>query len=227
MIIIHGEDKSLSYKRLIELTDDFKKRQIEVVIHDANELDITSLRQEVSSTSLFGTIKCIIIRNLLSTTKSKSKDQLVELISKAEGPEIILYETKELSITNLKSFSQAKIENFKANPLIFKFLDALRPKNQKQIHLGWKKLLEEGVEPEFVFAMLVRQVRLLIQAKSGASYLKLAPYPLRLITAQATYFSLDQLLKLHQTLYKIDLRIKTGTSPVVIEHLLGHFFQQI
>jgi len=76
MIIIHGEDKSLSYKRLMELAENFKAKQIEVLIHDANELEITSLRQEISSTNLFGTVKCLIIKNLLSSTKSKSKDQL-------------------------------------------------------------------------------------------------------------------------------------------------------
>src|SRR5258706_3689633 len=227
MIIIHGEDKSLSYKRLMELAENFKAKQIEVLIHDVNELEITSLRQEISSTNLFGTVKCLIIKNLLSSTKSKSKDQLISLVSTADSQEIILYESKELSATALKPFLQAKIENFKVNPLIFKFLDTLRPQNQRQINLGWKKLLEEGIEPEFVFAMLTRQTRLLIQAKSGPSYLKLAPYPLRLISSQATFFTLDQLLNLHHQLYQIDLKIKTGTSPVVIEHLLGNFLQKI
>jgi DNA polymerase III delta subunit len=227
MIIIHGEDKALSYKKLIEVTDELKKKDLEIFTYDVSELEITSFRQQISSTSLFGTIKCIVIKNLLGTTKSKIKDQIIALISTAEDQEIILYETKDLSATALKPFPQAKVEHFKVNPLIFKFLDTLRPQNRKQINFGWQKMLEEGIEPEFIFAMLTRQVRLLIQAKSGPSYLKLGPYPLRLITSQASSFTLDQLLNLHKELYQIDLKIKTGASPVTIEHLLGNFIQKI
>lgn len=227
MIIIHGEDKVLSYKRLIAITEDFKNKQLEITTHEAASLDPTTLRQELSSTNLFGTAKCLIVKNFLSSTKSKSKDQLTKLLSSADGQEIVLYETKEIAATVLKTFPKATIENFKVNPLIFKFLDVLRPQNQRQINLGWKKLTEEGIEPEFVFAMVVRQIRLLIQAKSGPSYLKLGPYPQRLITSQSTNFTIEKLLNLHQQLYQIDLKIKTGLTPISIDRLLDNFFQKI
>lgn len=227
MIILHGEDANKSYERLITLTEELKSKQFEIVTLEASEIDITSLRQELGSNELFGSPKCFVVKNLLSGTKSKNKDKLIEVINQVTDHEIILWENKGLTPTVLKKFPHTQIESFTISPVIFKFLDSLRPDNTKNILLSWKKLLNEGTEPEFVFAMLVRQIKLLIQAKSGSSYLKLAPYPARLITQQATYFTLDHLLDLYQELFNLDVKIKTGTGGTTIDFLLTNFFQKI
>ncbi len=227
MIILHGEDANKSYGRLVVLTDELKSQQIEVIIHDASELEITQLRQEIGSSGLFGSDKCFVIKNLLSGAKSKNKDRLIEVLNQETNHEIILWESKNITATVLKQFPKAKIENFPISPVIFKFLDSLRPQNTKNILLSWKKLLDEGTEPEFVFAMLARQIKLLIQIKSGPAYVKLAPYPAKLISQQATYYTLEHLLDLYKMLYEIDFKIKTGTSSNTIDNLLTNFFQKI
>ncbi len=225
--IIHGEDSQASYKHLSEIIDEKRTQQIDIIIKDATSLDPTTLRQESGATDLFGGGRCLVIKTLLSTTKSKQKDILIDIVKKLSDQETILYEPKKLTETVLKQFTGAKVLAFNISPLIFKFLDTLRPKNTRSIILGWERLMREGQEPEFVFAMLVRQIRLIIQAKSGASYLKLAPYPKKLITAQANYFDLSHLLALHQKLYEIDKKIKTGASPIPIDQLLSQFFYDI
>lgn len=227
MIIIHGEDVIKSYGRLTVLTEELKLKQVEVVTHDVLEIDITELRQEIGSTGLFASSKCFVIKNLLSSTKSKNKDKLIDVLNQVTDHEIILWESKGVTATVLKKFPKAVIETFSISPVIFKFLDSLRPTNTKNILQSWKKLQSEGTEPEFVFAMVVRQFKLLIQAKSGPSYIKLAPYPMRLITQQATYFKLDHLMDLYHKLYDIDVKIKTGTGGNTIEHLLSNFFQKV
>ena len=227
MIILHGEDAIKSYDRLTVLTGELKSKQVEVVTQDAEEIDITQLRQELGSSGLFGSSKCFVIKDLFSGTKTKNKDKLLEVLNQVTNHEIILWENKGLAATTLKKFPNAKVEAFSINPVIFKFLDSLQPMNTKNILLSWKKLLNEGTEPEFVFAMIVRQIKLLIQAKSDPSYIKLAPYPSRLITQQATYFTLNHLLDLYQKLYDIDVKIKTGTGGNTIDNLLANFFQKI
>jgi len=227
MIILHGEDAIKSYDRLSVLTQELKSKQVEVVTQDAEEIDITKLRQELGSSGLFGSSKCFVIKNLLTNTKSINRDKLLEVLNQVTDHEIILWENKGITAATLKKISKAEVEVFSISPVIFKFLDSLRPVNTKNLLLSWKKLLNEGTEPEFVFAMVVRQIKLLIQAKSGPSYIKLAPYPLRLITQQATYFSLDHLLDLYQKLYAIDVKIKTGVGGNTIDNLLTNFFQKI
>ena len=227
MIILQGEDAIKSYDRLIVLTDELKSKQVEVITYDALEVDITKFRQEIGSTGLFASSKCFVIKNLLSSNKSKINDKLIEVLNQDTEHEVILWESKGVTATIIKKFPMAVIETFSISPVIFKFLDSLRPINTKNILLSWKVLLSEGTEPEFVFAMVVRQIKLLIQAKSGPSYIKLAPYPTRLITQQATYFTLDHLLDLYHKLYDIDIKIKTGTGGNTIENFLSNFFQKI
>lgn len=227
MIILHGEDANKSYGRLVAITDDLKSKQVEVVTQDAVDIDITNLRQELGSSGLFGASKCFVIKNLLNSTKSKNKDKLIEVLNQETGHEIILWENKGITATVLKKFPKAKIESYSISPVIFKFLDSLRPHNSRNVLLSWKKLQSEGTEPEFVFAMLVRQTKLLIQAKSDPTFIKLAPYPTRLIKEQSTYFTLDHLLDLYQKLYDIDVKLKTGLGGNTMDNLLVNFFQKI
>lgn len=227
MIIIHGEDASKSYSKLVILTGELRLKQFDIISADAQEIDITHLRQELGSGGLFGTKKCFVIKNLLSGTKSKNKDKLIEVLNQETDHEIILWENKALTATVLKKFSKAKTEIFSISPVIFKFLDSLRPNNTNNILIGWKNLQKEGTEPEFVFAMLSRQFKLLIQTKSDPKYLKLAPYPKRLIENQASYYTLDHLIDLYSNLFEIDKKIKTGSGGNTIDNLLTNFFQKI
>lgn len=222
--IIHGEDTLSSYRRFTETIEGLRSNGLRLIIKDAGEIDQATLRQETGAVDLFGGSSCLAIKNLLSGVRSKQKEGLIAVLKKGSSAEIILYETKKLTETALKPFKGAKIEAFNINPVIFKFLDLLRPGNTRVILLGWNRLVELGHEPEYVYSMVVRQIRLLIQAKSGASYLKLSPYPKKLITAQANYFTLNHLLDLHYELYETDKRIKTGFSPLPLEQLLYQFF---
>lgn len=225
--LVHGEDTLNSYQRLSELITTAKEQGLEVIIKDASEITMTTLRQESVGNDLFGARNCLVIKGLLSGTKSKQKDGLIGMLESLSEAEIILYEPKEIAKTALKSLSKAKIELFAINQVIFKFLDVLRPGNNRVILQAWNRLLELGHEPEFVFSMVVRQIRLLIQAKSGASYLKLSPYPKKLILAQANYFTLNQLLDLHRHLYDLDKRLKTGLSSLPVDQLMLQFFYRI
>ena len=226
MIILHGEDTVRSYQRLSQLIELCQKRG-EVIIYDYQDLTPSLLRQETGSSSLFSAQKCLVIKNLLKAQKSKTKDLLQKIIDQSGLREIILWENDALSPSVLRTFPSAKIETFPLSPQIFKFLDCLHPGQTSVILLAWKNLLTDKVEPEFVFSMLVRQFKLLIQAKDNPSLLKLAPYPAKLIKAQANHFDLGHLLDLYHHLFRIDLKIKTGLSSVSLEHLLGHFFQKI
>lgn len=227
MIIIHGEDTLKSYSRLSSIIDERKASDIEVVVLDAGNLEITALRQILGSTGLFPSSRSLVIKNLLSGTKSKAKEKILDLLDLETLVELILWEDKNLTPTALKRFPKAKVETFPISPVIFKFLDSLRPGNTKNILLSWKSLLSDGTEPEFVFAMIIRQVKLLIQAKTGPSFLKLAPYPSRLISQQSQFFTSEHLLDLYHDLYQIDIKIKTGTSSNSLEHLLANFLHKL
>lgn len=227
MIILHGEDANKSYERLTTLINELRTKQVDVITQDASEIDLTTLRQEIGSAGLFGSDKCFVIKNLLTGQKSKNSEKLLVILKQETNHKIILWENKGITATILKKIPKAKIESFAISPLIFKFLDSIRPNNIKNILLSWKKMQNEDIEPEFVFSMIVRQIKLMIQAKSGPSFLKLAPYPTRLISQQATYFTLEHLLDIYHQLYEIENKIKTGVGGNTLEYLLTNIFQKI
>lgn len=227
MIIIHGEDIKKSYDRLMALQKKYKELGLNIYLHPAAEILPTALRQELGSTDLFETKSLVIIYGLISLTKSKNKDALIKTIQDNPNSQIILYEERELTATQLKSFPKAEIEVFKIPPVIFKFLETLRPGNQKEILTAYNRIVVQGTEPEFIFAMLTRQIRMLIQAKDLPSGLKTSPYAKKMFISQAQNFTMDQLINLHHHLYKIDKKIKTGNTPVETGSLVYHFLQSI
>ena len=227
MLIIHGEDIKRSYEFLQQNLASYRLQNVDIYSHNIADMDITSLRQEIGSDNLFSDKKVVVISGLLSSAKSKAKEEIAKMLSGQGHTEIILYETKEVTPTSLKLFQGSRNEVFKVNPIIFKLMDSLRPGYQKAIFSLYNQVIESGMEPEYVFAMLIRQIRLLIQIKTNPNSVRLAPFAKRLFQTQAQYFDTDKLTELHHHLYKIEKKIKTGSSSADSDHLIHHFLQSI
>lgn len=227
MIIIHGDDVKKSYDRLNSLLKTFTDSGVNTYLHPASELSPTALRQELGGTDLFDAKNVEVIYGYLALNKSKTKEAITKILQENNLGEIILYEEREVPAGQLKSFPKAKVEVFKISPVIFKFLETLRPGNQTVILPSFSKIISQDTEPEFVFAMLVRQIRMLIQAKNQPDQIKTSPYAKKMFIAQSGYFTIEHLIDLHHKLYKIDKKIKTGNTSVDIGNLLYHFLQSV
>ena len=81
--------------------------------------------------------------------------------------------------------------------------------------------------PEAIFYLLHRRISDLIKAKDAPQGLKLAPWQTSRLTSQAKHFTLDRLLNLHVQLLQIDTSIKTGTSPIPLDHALELFLSEL
>ncbi len=227
MIILHGDNIVESSKKLNLLIEEYKSQGHQINSFDQSELTLGRLRQELSPADLFGTTSFLIIRGLLSGAKSKSKDKIIEYLKEAKPANLLLYETKAVHASTVNQFKGATIENFKVEINIFKFLEKISPDNTTTLLSGYNDLIQKGAEPEFIFAMTVRQFRLLIQCKSSPNLLKLAPFSLRALQYQSQKFSLDNLLDSFQKLYEIERGIKTGKNPLDLNNLFLHFLEQI
>lgn len=213
MIIIHGEDIVSARNRLNELIEVAKNQGLGVKRLIAKDLDLTTATQVLEAATLFGETPLIVIEGLFSLTKSKNKDSLLEFISRYQDRDLLLFEDKSLSPTALKLFAKAKPEEYKPAAIIFSFLDSLRPRAAAR-SLKLLEDLESARQPaELTFAMLVRQVRLLIQALEPSS-LKMAPWQKSKLVSQARAFGKENLLKLHADLYHLDKNLKIGANPL-------------
>ncbi len=213
MLIIHGEDIVSARNHLNDELEKAKSSSAGVSRFDARDLDLTKLTQVLEAMTLFGLQPMIIIEGLFSLPKSKNKERLIEFLTKYQDRQIILFENKNLTATALKPFKKAAVSGHKPAAIIFTFLDSLKPGSVSRSLSLLDQLENANQPPELVFAMLVRQVRLLIQALEPNS-LKGAPWQKSRLTSQARAFGEGGLLKLHHDLYHIDKQLKIGANPL-------------
>lgn len=107
---------------------------------------------------------------------------------------------------------------------IFDLVDALGQRQANRAAALLQHKLVEGADPFYLFAMVVRQFRLLLQVRDAldaglrpaaiAKELKLHPFVADKLTRQAQGFSLTQLENIYQHLVSLDAAVKTGQQDM-------------
>jgi len=211
MLIIHGENTIASREKLIDVLNSAKQKNQEVIRIEAKELSESSLESTLGSGDLFGTKKIVAIEGLHSLPKSKKQKDLIKMCSQSDLHEIVLWEKRSLTKTMLKPFSDWQVFEYKISKTLFAWLDTLGKKSNdtKKLQLLHDALNADG--DYFCFIMLIRQFRLLIQAKTGEKIAG-APFMVTKLKNQANNFSLDELLDIYKNILNMDYQQKTSKS---------------
>lgn len=209
IIVLHGDDTKKSFERLEKFVEAAKQRLWEVSYLDNGE----SIREELSSPSLFGSERFYILRDI----KLFGKEEMIWINKNFESlaGNLIIYHEGELGKTFLKALPKSiKIEEFKLPVLLWNFLDGIYPgnpaKNVKQFHQ-----LIETEPPEFIFTLISKLFRDLYWVKVGASNLPYQPWRVSKLKAQSSKFNLNQLKKIIEKLSEIDIEVKTSKADLV------------
>lgn len=114
---------------------------------------------------------------------------------------------------------------YAAEASIFDLVDALGNRNGKQAAILLQKKRQEGADPFYLFIMIVRQIRLLIQARELADEGQRPPaisqtmhvhsFVANKLYQQAQHFSLSQLEQIYRHLLEVDVGVKTGRNDMV------------
>lgn len=216
MIILQGENIAKSRTELINNIRAAKNKK-EIIRLDGGKINLTDLIQALESPSFFANQKLIVIENLISR-KDKEGKKIIEHLEKQTQEEIIWWEPKLFTPSLQKKLKEAKILTFKISPIIFKFLESLKPGNTLQ-SLKLLKECQKQDSAEIIFYMLARQARLLIQAqdKNAPGLLNGPPWLKNKFISQAKKFSSKDLLNFHQQLLVIDYQIKSGQSLMPLD----------
>lgn len=199
--ILHGEDEVASRRELDRITSGFEGQ----IIRFEKNFDLTDIYQ--ASANLFGNT-LIVIENYLAGKKKIDIDITEQ--------NIIFYESKEIGKAILNEFKNPKVQEFKVPILIWKLCDSLKPTNGKIIlNLFWETLKTTDVE--FIFAMIVRQFRLMLNPVG------LPPWQASKISAQAKIFGEESLKDKYRGLLEIDFENKTSQSPLSLKNNLEKF----
>jgi DNA polymerase-3 subunit delta len=112
---------------------------------------------------------------------------------------------------------------FHGQSSIFDMVDAIGQRRGQEALQFLRRILEQD-DPRYAFIMIIRQFRLLIQAREvmdagddPRQKLKLHPYVVKKISVQARNFSLSDLERIYRQLLEIDVAAKTGQAFVEVE----------
>ncbi len=226
MWILHGDNTIQSRERLVELITQAKNDGKTITRLPAKQLSEAELELALGANSLFGEERLIVIEELHSLPTSARKKQLIAILSTASEdpgtPACVLWEKRSLTKTMLKAFPNTQVKEYKMSKVLFRWLDSLSGQGEKKKQL---ELLHQAVKQDgefFVFTMLCRQIRMLIQAADGHP-LKGAPFMISKLKKQSSTFTLAQLLRLHKHAYDLDLNLKTSGSPLTLAQQLDLF----
>lgn len=229
MQILHGDDTTNSRNKLVDLITQAKFAQREIIQLDGRKCTLTDIKQALESQSLFGQDKLVTIENLFSRPDSNEKKNIINYFSKSLKPStyhLIIWESRQLTPTQLKPFPKNNILEFKLPAVIFQFLDIFSPRNPSQtlkllnqVLFGYPPLTkggQGGVPPEMLFGMLIKRLRYLIAASHSpqtlAKFKELRDWQQRKILTQARQFTTAQLLSLNQKFIETDFCIKTSKT---------------
>jgi DNA polymerase-3 subunit delta len=158
--------------------------------------------------------------------------QAAQLLANIVGNDLQTLENELEKLVLYKQGNGAAIEvedvlllsPYAAEESIFDLVDALGNRNERRASFLYQQKLAEGEDPFYLFAMFVRQFRLLIQAKelADAGYKPAAVaqamgvhgFVAGKLAQQARGFSMNELEQIYRHLLDVDVAVKTGEADM-------------
>lgn len=218
IFVYSGEDIISSRKAFLDHLESLKLRNLEEMRINGKDISDEALENILGSQTLFGEKRVLSVENFLTGQKTKEKEKILEKILSFKDATVIFWENKDFSRNEQLKFSQCFIfKNFKLPSSLFVFLESLSPKNIQENLLRFRNAIA-AVDPNFIFLMMVRQIRLLILSKNINTKLTLPPWQISKLKKQANLFELENLIEIYKKLQRIDFEQKTSSSPFPLEH---------
>lgn len=208
----------MSRNFFLDLQINYKKKGIEVKPISLAEIYEMS-RWLNDSPSLFSEKRVFVTEFLNRKIKKDNKKILAELERLAKLKDVEMVDWEDAPARFIKIAKLAKVKEFKPDKTVFKLLDSLYPGNKKNC-LQLLSSLSQTNEDNFIFHMLVRQVRYLIMAKQDVMPPKMQSWQFGKLKQQTKSWDLKSLIDFYQGLYRIEVAAKTSRSPYSIKQSL-------
>ena len=224
LTIIHGDDIVSSRNYFISLKKDNS------LTFDAENLSLIELAQSLQGEELFGGSKYIFIDNLFTRKAAKNFNGIIEILNSKTEADVYIWSDKILGSKVLSELPKHTSQVFKIPQTIWAFLDGMRPGSSQNV-LAFRQTLKSA-EPEIVFAMIIRQFRLMLGlaevSKQNIDEVKrLAPWQKSKLSQQTSLFGIEKLKELYKKLYKIEKSVKTGKSNLTLVQQIDIFLLEI
>ena len=195
--IFHGDDQLKSRTAINNFLD--QKKDYDSLRLDQKDINPDQVNVFINSQSLFSSPKLIIFFNLFSVPKA-NLDKLIKVIKSNDSLDIIIWQDKPLTATQLKTFPQAKTEIFPLDKKLFKCINSLSPKNVSRFIPLYHQVLAQEPFELFLF-WLKFNIR-----KQLTSFSKFSPDSLK--TAYIQMIELDYQSKTGQLAIPKDMALE-------------------
>lgn len=211
IILVHGDYTEKTIDRIEKFIDVAKNRGWR--IERLNESDSQSLPEQIRNESLFKEDRLYLLENVNSVSK-KELEWLKKNYKDLPG-NLVVYHNNQLPKTLLSKLPKPdKEELYKLPKSIWKFLDSFHPGNYKKSLNLFRDVLKNE-SPEFVVALLAQHLRDLYISKRDVGLLKYQSWRVKKLTAQAKYFSEEELRKVIAQISEADYQSKTSSKDIV------------
>jgi DNA polymerase III delta subunit len=212
IIVLHGDDERRLYERLVKFIETARSRSWEVAYLDDPAI---SLGEQLSSSSLFGSERFFIVRDIARLGKKEL--EWLNKNSKDLPGNLIIYHEGYLPQAILKSLPKdTKIEEFKLPVLLWNFLDGLYPGNSLKSVKQFNQIIGKEA-PEFLFTLMAKLFRDLYWVKTDSASLPYPNWRVGKLKVQSQKFSIEQLKNLIEQLAEIDIKVKTSKADLTDE----------
>ncbi len=146
--IFHGDNQLASRSALNSFLD--KKTGFDIFRVDAKEINLDHINGFINSQSLFSSQKIIVFLNFFSIPKAIG-DKLIKIIKSNSDFDIVIWQDKTITATQIKTFPKATIEVFHLDKKLFNCLNNLYPKNLTKFIPLFHQVLEQEPFELFLF----------------------------------------------------------------------------
>jgi hypothetical protein len=146
--IFHGDNQLESRKAFSDHLDQIKDADIFRL--DSKNIDVDKVNLFLQESSLFNTKKVLSISNLFSTNKAII-NQINKLINQIETIDVVIWQDKTLTPTQLKTFKNSQVKIFPLDNKLFTCLNAIKPKNITKVIPLYHQVLDLGLYDLFLY----------------------------------------------------------------------------
>lgn len=146
--IFHGDNQLQSRSAVNSFLN--SKTNFDILRIDQKEINLDQINGFINSQSLFSSQKIIAFFNFFSIPKA-ILDKVTKIIQSNESFDIVIWQDKTLTATQLKTFPKAKVELFPLDKKLFQCINSLAPKNTPRFIPLYHQVLDQEPFELFLF----------------------------------------------------------------------------
>jgi len=216
VVYFYGDNVFTSRKQLSLLLDQFSSQNPnnKIVTIEKNDFDPVAMRARIRNVPLFNEEKLYLIEQPRKFNLSQQK-QLFKILSEIKGT-VVFWDNQETNLASKlkKYFPKLKTFRFPQPKIIFKFLGAVYPNNQKVFLPLFQQLIKQ--QPfGLVFYFLKKHCHNLILASDKNSLF--SGWQQQKLNSQLQKFSLEKLIFFYRELINLEYKEKTGRLGISLD----------